>query len=54
VIGVDPHRDAHAQQGFSFCLRFSWIVFRLKYPRWWYDWNLELLRFSNRSASISR
>ena len=24
------------------------ILFREKYPRWWYDWNLELLRFSNR------
>jgi uncharacterized protein DUF4389 len=24
------------------------IVFRQKYPRWWYDWNLNLLRFSNR------
>jgi hypothetical protein len=24
------------------------IVFREKYPRWWYDWNLELLRFVNR------
>jgi hypothetical protein len=24
------------------------IVFRQKYPRWWYDWNLELVRFSNR------
>jgi small-conductance mechanosensitive channel len=24
------------------------IVFREKYPRWWYDWNLELLRFENR------
>jgi hypothetical protein len=24
------------------------IVFREKYPRWWFDWNLELLRFSNR------
>jgi len=26
------------------------ILFRKKYPRWWYDWNLELLRFSNRIA----
>jgi hypothetical protein len=26
------------------------IVFRQKYPRWWYDWNLELLRFENRVA----
>jgi hypothetical protein len=24
------------------------IVFRRKYPRWWFDWNLELQRFSNR------
>jgi hypothetical protein len=24
------------------------LVFREKYPRWWYDWNRELLRFSNR------
>ena len=24
------------------------ILFRQKYPRWWYDWNLELLRFVNR------
>jgi hypothetical protein len=24
------------------------ILFRKKYPRWWYDWNLELMRFSNR------
>ncbi|MDX6551996.1 MAG: hypothetical protein QOH74_484, partial [Gaiellales bacterium] len=24
------------------------IVFRRKYPRWWFDWNLELQRFSSR------
>ena len=24
------------------------ILFREKYPRWWFDWNLELLRFVNR------
>jgi len=24
------------------------IIFRQKYPRWWFDWNLEFLRFSNR------
>jgi uncharacterized protein DUF4389 len=24
------------------------VVFRRKYPRWWFDWNLELQRFSNR------
>jgi len=24
------------------------LVFRQKYPRWWFDWNLELQRFGNR------
>jgi hypothetical protein len=24
------------------------IVFRQKYPRWWFDWNLELQRFGSR------
>src|SRR5216684_1456029 len=24
------------------------LVVRQKYPRWWFDWNLNLLRFSNR------
>ena len=24
------------------------IMFRQKYPRWWFDWNLELQRFVNR------
>jgi hypothetical protein len=24
------------------------ILFRQKYPRWWFDWNLELTRFSSR------
>ena len=28
------------------------ILFREKYPRWWYDWNLELLRFTNRVGTL--
>jgi Domain of unknown function (DUF4389) len=24
------------------------ILFRQKYPRWWFEWNLQLLRFTNR------
>ena len=27
------------------------ILFRQKYPRWWYDWNLEVMRFENRIAA---
>jgi len=26
------------------------ILFRQKYPRWWFDWNLQLMRFTNRVA----
>jgi hypothetical protein len=29
------------------------IVFREKYPRWWFDWNRELLRFSNRVGAYA-
>jgi Domain of unknown function (DUF4389) len=28
------------------------ILFRRKYPRWWFDWNLQLLRFENRVAAF--
>jgi hypothetical protein len=27
------------------------LLFRRKYPRWWYDWNLELTRFSTRVSA---
>lgn len=27
------------------------LLFRRKYPRWWFDWNLELLRFSSRVSA---
>lgn len=27
------------------------LLFRQKYPRWWFDWNLELTRFSMRVAA---
>src|SRR5258708_5705198 len=34
--------------GLLFLAPLLLILFRQKYPRWWFDWNLELLRFSNR------
>jgi Domain of unknown function (DUF4389) len=34
--------------GLLFLPALLMIVFRQKYPRWWFDWNLELLRFVNR------
>jgi hypothetical protein len=29
------------------------IVFRQRYPRWWFDWNVALMRFSNRIAAYA-
>jgi hypothetical protein len=34
--------------GFLFLPPLLMILFRKKYPRWWFDWNQELLRFTNR------
>jgi hypothetical protein len=37
--------------GLLFLAPLLMIVFRQKYPRWWFDWNRELLRFSNRVSA---
>jgi hypothetical protein len=37
-----------AAGGLLFLAPLLMILFRQKYPRWWFDWNLELLRFTNR------
>jgi hypothetical protein len=29
------------------------IVFRQKYPRWWFDWNVALLKFQNRVGAYA-
>src|SRR2546429_539328 len=34
--------------GFLFFGPLLMILFRQKYPRWWFDWNKELLRFTAR------
>jgi hypothetical protein len=39
---------AVAAGGLLFLGPLLMILFRRKYPRWWFDWNLELQRFSNR------
>jgi len=37
--------------GLLFFAPLLMIVFRKKYPRWWFDWNLELQRFSTRVST---
>ena len=46
--GVNGEWVAAGGGGLLFFPVLLMIVFRQKYPRWWYDWNLELLRFENR------
>ncbi|MGF7235061.1 MAG: DUF4389 domain-containing protein [Frankia sp.] len=41
-----------AAGGFLFAGPLLMILFRKKYPRWWFDWNLELLRFHTRVAAF--
>jgi hypothetical protein len=37
--------------GLLFVALLLMILFRRKYPRWWFDFNLELQRFANRTAT---
>lgn len=34
--------------GYIFLPTLIMILFRQKYPKWWFNWNLELTRFANR------
>ncbi len=48
------HRSTGVVAGTGGLLFFApllMILFRRKYPRWWFDWNLELQRFGNRVAA---
>lgn len=40
-----------AAGGLLFLAPLVMILFRQKYPRWWFDWNLALTRFSTRVAA---
>lgn len=62
VIGALPTEALHTNDkntmyesavgsGLVFLSLVLMIVFRQKYPRWWFDWNLNLLRFSYRVAA---
>jgi hypothetical protein len=44
----DDAQTAAAAGGLLFFGPLLMILFRQKYPRWWFDWNLELQRFGNR------
>ena len=47
-VSVDGPAVAVGGTGLLFLPPLFLILFRQKYPRWWFDWNRELLRFINR------
>ncbi len=55
-VGVDTASDAAndlieglaVTGGVLFLAALLMLLFRRKYPRWWFDWNLELTRFTTR------
>jgi hypothetical protein len=48
TAGSDTRLISAGAGGILFFGPLLMILFRQKYPRWWFDWNLELQRFSNR------
>jgi hypothetical protein len=46
--GKDAVYFSGAAGGLLFFPPLLLILFRQKYPRWWFDWNLNLFRFQNR------
>ena len=49
--GSSDHRHAvriASGVGLLFLPLVLMLLFRRKYPRWWFDWNLNLMRFSSR------
>jgi hypothetical protein len=48
VSGADTGTVVASGSALLFLPPLLMIVFRGRYPRWWYDFNVELLRFQNR------
>jgi Domain of unknown function (DUF4389) len=46
--GEHSYTFAAGAAGLLFFPPLLMILFREKYPRWWFDWNLQLMRFSAR------
>lgn len=58
LVGGSALNDASGEAGVGFlgggilvAPTLLMILFRQKYPRWWFDFNLQLVRFSTRVTS---
>jgi len=48
---ASSEKNWFAAGGILFLPTVLMLLFRQKYPRWWFDWNLELMRFSTRVSA---
>ena len=46
-----PAKVVAGSGGFLFGATMLMLLFRQKYPRWWFDWNLALIKFSTRVSA---
>ncbi len=53
VIRFNPPSGACIAGGSLFLATAFMLMTRRKYPRWWFDWNLELTRFGMRVAAYA-
>jgi hypothetical protein len=51
-LAFGGNRGVAVAGGVLFAAPLLLIVFRQKYPRWWFDWNIQLLRFENRVGAF--
>jgi hypothetical protein len=51
TVTMGGTKSVLAAGGLLFLAPLLMILFRQKYPRWWFDWNLALTRFSTRVAA---
>jgi uncharacterized protein DUF4389 len=51
-LAAGDNRGIAVAGGLLFAAPLLMILFRQKYPRWWFDWNLQLLRFENRVGAF--
>src|SRR5438552_12718998 len=48
--GYEAERHQYGSVGILFLPVVLMLLFRQKYPRWWFDWNVALTRFGTRVA----
>ena len=53
IGGANVYSWSWAVGGFLFLPLLLMILFRKKYPRWWFDWNFNLARFLMRVAAYA-